>query len=254
MLQTPLAPSANSEIVTPASITVHVRQGDQLLECVTMQGPTLLIGRAPFCDILLADAEVPLVHSEMHCDGGVLWIEASDPASTIEVNGRAYPRLALRDGDQVHVGGHDLAVQIGHRGDLARERGTFTDDLSELSADELCDLILAEQEEIEQDDARRRDGWRKLLSALDATLQELSDRPTTGVTEDFAEESLGIWGHQNFDAAVASEFQDDLLPGSELVPELVGSSAKPVAPLESMTASIDELLLQFNEQELRASA
>lgn len=246
MQQTSFAASAVPAGISPQAVTLNVRQGHLPGKDFIMRGPVLLIGRAPFCDIRLAQSDIPPVHSELHCDGGVLWIEAANLGQQLEINGRNYVRLALRNGDRIQIGGHELAVMIDDGKDLDRATREFAESLEDLSANELCDLILAEEEELESHEIRRRDGWRKLLSAVEASLEELPTPPESDYLPGTTNPSMADWNLNTFE-----EFSE---PALNLEPDLQEASLTTNTPLEAMTARIDELLLQFSDGELRASA
>ncbi len=228
-------------------VTLEVRVPGERARRIAMLHDEFLIGRAGICDLRLDDDELPLVHSELHRQGGVLWIEASDEGTWIEINGRTYSRLALRNGDRLQIGAREVVVRIGEDVDLPEERDTLDEDLSELSADELCERILAEQSEIDEFERRRLAGWKGLVTALEATLAET--QPAEG--------------------QAAAERMTAVLTELRQISEHLGEQARQLADQEAevlevtaqlrstqdvMSRKLDQLLQRFGEGDLRASA
>ncbi len=229
------------------SVTLEVRVPGERARRLAMLHDEFLIGRAGICDLRLDDDELPLVHSELHRQGGVLWIEAGDEGTLIDINGRAYSRLALRNGDRLKIGVREVVVQIGEEVDLPEERDAHDEDLSELSADELCERILAEQSEIDEFERRRLEGWKGLVTALESTLVET--QPAEG--------------------QAAAERMESLLAELRQLSEQLGEQARQLAGQEAevldvtsqlrssqdaMSRKLDQLIQRFGEGELRASA
>ena len=130
----------------------------------------LRVGTSPVCELLLPSG--PALHSVVHCQSGVTWIEAQEEASLI-VNGRPRRRMALRDGDVLQLNGLEWTVRLR----AVEETATaLTEDLSLLSAEELCDRILAEQALVEEFSNGQRSGWSNLLEAVEA-VRESEPRP-----------------------------------------------------------------------------
>lgn len=229
--------------VTPDTVTILVTHAGLPLDRVSMPGEVLTIGRADFCELQLDVAEVPLVHSEVICDGGVLRIEAAGPETLLEINGRRVSRLALRDGDRITVGGFTLSIEIGQRQPLeVEDRHALKDDYSHLSASELCDLILSEQSEIEEFETRREGGLRRLVSAIESSWLE-------GIEEDAAEDqAVAEWSET---PAVFIEKPAELPQPLPVLDMLTPTTPAAMTPVLS---KLDDLLLQFQDSELRASA
>jgi hypothetical protein len=86
--------------------------------------------------------------------------------------------MALRDGDVISVSGIDITVRHQAR-TMQEEAVRMVGDISQLSAEELCDRILSEQVAVEDFDSGRLRGWQQLMSAI----REVADRPATEVAE-----------------------------------------------------------------------
>lgn len=240
--------STQSVPVTPETVSILVTQAGRPLDRVPMSGELLTIGRADFCEIQLDVSDVPLVHSEVICDGGVLRIEAVGPETLLEINGRRVSRLALRDGDRIAIGGFTLSIEIGHRQPAELDdRKTPRDDYSHLSASELCDLILAEQTEIEEFETRREGGLRRLVSAIESTWLEGIEAE---VTEEFHTEDQAATEWSETPAVFVEQ------PAEVPQPLPVLDMMTPTAPaaMTPVLSKLDDLLLQFQDSDLRASA
>lgn len=121
------------------------------------------IGSSPVCEILIPDA--PLLHSVVHSEDGVLWIELDDPSAELLVNWRLCRRMALRDGDVISIAGVDITVRHQSR-TMEEEAARLVGDLTRLTADELCDRIMSEQVAVEEFETGRLRGWQKLMAAI----------------------------------------------------------------------------------------
>lgn len=127
-----------------------------------VEGDEFQIGRASTSDLELMDDEAPVLHSVVRRQGSAVWIESLDPSAKLQVNGQSVRRMALRDGDE--VSGTEFAFRV--RGLKATaEIAVRETELSRLSAEELCDLIAAEEEQIATFENGRLTGMRSLIEA-----------------------------------------------------------------------------------------
>jgi serine/threonine protein kinase len=76
-----------------------------------LTGKTVL-GRSSECDIVLKAAEVSKRHCQVTVDGKRVEIEDLDSANGVLVNGELVLRAALRDGDELDIGGYVFQVRI----------------------------------------------------------------------------------------------------------------------------------------------
>ncbi len=125
----------------------------------------LRIGSSPVCELPLPGG--PPLHSVIHRQSGVTWIESQEDANLI-VNGCTRRRMALRDGDVLELNGLELIVRFRSVESVDEMPRGLEDDLSLLSAEELCDRILAEQDMVDEFSEGQREGWNGLLAAIEA--------------------------------------------------------------------------------------
>jgi predicted component of type VI protein secretion system len=234
-----------SRLLVP-QVVLEVRSADGLVRRVEVDGDDFLIGRGDFCDLRLAGVDQPLVHSELHLQGGSVWIEAAEETVLLAVNGRLCRRMSLREGDRVQVGDTEITVHVGTPtqgvSDLPQVAPCgVSEDLTLLSADELCDRIVADEELIATFEQGRLSGWQSLLQAVETVLHDDPEVAT----------------HPQRVAAVAelrhlSEQLARRMTGTDV--QLVNAAAEPDATQDAVSRRIEQLLQGFGESELRASA
>lgn len=128
------------------------------------------IGASEHCDIRIPAPGIPPVHSLLRIGPGYAWIEPAAAGGLITVNKAEVKRMALRSGDRIDLGPVSLEVSVepiqkaGHPWPELKGQAESAD-LDKLSASELCDLIEAEQAEIDRFDRQREFGWQALLAA-----------------------------------------------------------------------------------------
>lgn len=205
-----------------------------------------LIGRGDFCDLVVNDAAVPLAHSELHLQEGAVWIEALDEEVAIEINGKSLRRLALRAGDVLQVGPAEITVRFGAPAAAATVEFA-ADDLSRLSAAELCDRIEAEEAELAAFERRRLLGWEALLSAVEGVLSKQRLHATHDADPRF---ETVLQQLQAMSAALDARTRE--LAAQEV--QFVESAAELKDVQERLSRKLDQLLQQAGENELRASA
>ena len=219
----------------------------------------LRIGSSSVCELPLPGG--PALHSVVHQQSGVTWIESHEDASLI-VNGHARRRMALRDGDVLELNGLELIVRFRSVEDVDETPHGLGEDLSLLSAEELCDRILAEQAMVDEFFGGQREGWNGLLAAIEAA-HETEHRTVT----------LPLEVEQAIKAVATPDDCERLLEQirelSEMVngrsqelddceSELVAATALLEEAQERVSQQIEGLLEQLQtpaaEMELRASA
>lgn len=218
----------------------------------------LRIGSSPVCELPLPGG--PPLHSVIHRQSGVTWIESQDDASLI-VNGQPRRRMALRDGDVLELNGLELIVRFRAADQVDVTTRGLEDDLSLLSAEELCDRILSEQAMVEEFSEGQRAGWNGLLAAIEAAND--TEQPTI---------SLPLEVEQVVEAAAPDACErllEQIRELSEMVngrsqelddceSELVAATALLEEAQERVSHQIEGLLEQLqtptDEVELRASA
>ena len=170
-----------SAFVWPATTSADASSNPMLVlegpaESFVVDRDGLRIGTSPVCDLLLPDG--PALHSVVHQQAGVTWIETLDDASLI-VNGRARRRMALRDGDALELNGYELTVRFRTAAETEEMPVGLGEDLSLLSAEELCDRIASEQTMIDEFDENQHSGWNGLMAAIEAAHE--ADQPTVAL-------------------------------------------------------------------------
>jgi len=219
----------------------------------------LRIGACPVCDLLLPDG--PALHSVVHQQAGVTWIETHDDARLI-VNGRPRRRMTLRDGDVLELNGHELIVRFHAALEEEKMPVGLDEDLSLLSAEELCDRILSEQTTVDEFEESRSTGWNGLMAAIAATHEadqspvvlplEIKQAVQTAATPDDCERLLVQIRELSEMMSGRSQELDDCEN------ELVAATALLEEAQERVSQQIEGLLEQLQtpaaETELRASA
>jgi hypothetical protein len=138
-----------------------------------------LIGGGGTCDLRLGGNAIPALHSIIHRDGQDVWLDVLVNVPPLKVNGREVESARLRNGDVIEIGEFQLGVSLVSDGsdldarieaaaaavdDATLEVGGRT--LTELSAEELVDLIDQEEELVSQFERGRRLGAEALLHAV----------------------------------------------------------------------------------------
>jgi hypothetical protein len=155
-------------------VALQIRHANTRPRLVIVDHDGFEIGDSDRCDIRLPHCGLPKLHSILHVQGGAVWIEAADDEARVSIGGEAFRRRALRDGDEISLG--EFTLHIGSQSvEAARpvspphfsiENRIIEDRLSQLTAEELCDLIEVEENQTHDFDRRRRMGMQALLSAV----------------------------------------------------------------------------------------
>lgn len=165
---------------------------------VTVARDGFSIGSHHRCDLKLTGPSIPLLHSIIHHQCGAVWIEAADDETVLNVNERHCRRMALRPGDHFQVGPFEFTIDFGRltlesfESSASDEPVPFeetTENLAELSAEELCDRIVSEQSMIKQLSEEVSSGWEALLHAIESVHEtplrsESPDEPTIAFVEE----------------------------------------------------------------------
>jgi len=238
------ADRAPAVLVSPAAADLQIvliaesRQGARR---IAVEAGHCLVGSGDFCDLQIADPVVPLAHSEIHVEDGVVWIETADDHE-LDVNGRSCRRLALRDGDRVRVGETSLTIRINPPAEIEQTG----EDISRLSAFELCERIEGERAAITDFERRRLTGWETLLRQVEDVIQH---EPAATWEQDSRIESVVLQLHALADKL--AERTRELAAQEALFMESAGELKH---AQDLMTSRLERVLQQFQDSELRASA
>ena len=194
----------------------------------------LRIGSSPVCELPLPDG--PALHSVIHRQSGVTWIESQEDASLI-VNGHPRCRMALRDGDVLELNGLELIVRFRAIDDAEQTPHGLAEDLSLLSAEELCDRILAEQALVDEFAAGQREGWNGLLTAIEAAGE--TAQPTI---------TLPLEGERAAEASDAPDNCERLLEQIRELSEMVNGRSQELDDCESELVAATALLEEAQER------
>lgn len=247
----------------PQTVTQSAASADEmpvLFELISPDGETawlevpegdLTLGASSRCDFRLTGG--PGLHSVIHRQGANLWIETTDEASRLEVDGKPVRRLALRDGDRLTVSGHELRVHLGESAVLAARKREAQREAASMTAEELCDRIAAEEAAIQQFEGRRRLGLQALLAALG----DVADEQDAEAVEEAEAQRYEDLLEQIRQLSEALESRTQVLADRES--ELLQTSSQLQSVQDRMTRQLDELMARLNQQngapdELRASA
>jgi hypothetical protein len=222
-----------------------------------------LIGSHPRCDLTLKDSLIQPVHCVIHMQAGAIWIESTDEDHTFIINDRSCCRMALRQGDLIRIGASafqiDLSVNSRKCLLSPADRDVVAEDLTSLSAVELCDRIVTEQSMIQELSEGDRSGWEALIHAIEAVHQE--PRPAGTV----AEQTISPGSeHHGFLGLIGQieELQETIADRTRELTDREATVAASSSMLEQsqalVTQRLDEILEQLGKsespKELRASA
>ena len=215
----------------------------------------LRIGASPVCELPLPNG--PSLHSVIHQQSGVTWIETHDDANLM-INGRLRRRMALRDGDVLELNGLKLTARFRSQSELVDVAEFLEDDLSQLSAEELCDRILSEQAMVDDFDEGRQAGWTSLMAAIGAAHddEQMADTLPLAVEVATTSEDCERLFEQIRDLSEMMNGRTREL--DECESELVAATTLLEEAQERLSQQIEGLLEQLHapsgEIELRASA
>jgi hypothetical protein len=72
--------------------------------------PTMVLGRAPDCDVVLSEAEISRRHCRITCAEGEAFLEDLESTYGTCVNGSRVKYTHLYTGDRIELGGHMLEL------------------------------------------------------------------------------------------------------------------------------------------------
>ena len=115
------------------SYLTRKRSGDVVHRDVEVDNDVIRLGRGSDCQVFLHDPRVAFCHAEIHARGGDYFIEATNPAFELRVNGNPTNTLQLKIGDKILIGPYEIIIVETREGkDL-----TLTVELLEQRADHL---------------------------------------------------------------------------------------------------------------------
>jgi len=213
------------------------------------------IGTSPACEIRLSQG--PLLHSVIHHEAGVVWIEADQETADLLVNWRTCRRMALRDGDVISAAGEDITFRHSPVRTMEEDAGRIVGEITQLTAEELCDRILVEQTAVDEFDVQRLDGWQKLMSAIRDVAVEIpqGDVQNPVPTIEISDECERLLAQIREMSEVIEGRSRDL---EQCESGLMAASALMQEAQDRVSQQIEELLNQMSSAtestELRASA
>jgi predicted component of type VI protein secretion system len=74
--------------------------------------PVFLIGSARDCDLVLADADFPEVHTYLYVNRGGVSVRRIAESSPLKVDGREVQSATIVDGQKLQIGRYEFAVRI----------------------------------------------------------------------------------------------------------------------------------------------
>lgn len=121
---------AESVTEVPAGASVSLRGASESVagRVIPLDRPTLVIGRAPHCDLVIDEASVSSEHARMTQDGGNWRIANLLSTNGTFVNGKRATSAVLRHGDHIRVGRIDFVFEVpggGAAPEPARPRRTL---------------------------------------------------------------------------------------------------------------------------------
>jgi hypothetical protein len=231
----------NDDELAPITVALRIFAHGSKPRMVLIDHDEFTIGSDAQCNLRLA-AGAPRLQSILHVQGRAVWIEAQSDDALVTVEQNAYRRRALRDGDQLQFDGLQATVQIGEPSTRknplpALRSARLPDDLSALSAEELCDQIELEESHVHNFEQRRRFGWGALMSAVRDVIDQDSVRSPQPV------EAAQV-------AAISDEKFNELITHVRELSETLDERTKSLAAQESL---LIESSSQLCESQVRVS-
>lgn len=173
-------PSANAPAAVTPAVYLEICRGRTTQPLRPILRDRFLIGSDAACDLQLAAAEIPPLHSILRLDGGNILLEAIAPEPQPLINEVRTEAALLQDGDVVELGPFTLTIHISGAAKARSSESSWDDpsdcrNVDELSAEELAGLIESEQALVEQFESREQLGARALLDAVGHRAQELEE-------------------------------------------------------------------------------
>ena len=247
-----LADESIDQLSVPAAqFTLEFDEGSMVID-----RDQIRVGSSPVCEIHLLEG--PLLHSVIRTEAGAVWIETADEAAELNVNWRACRRMALRDGDVISICGMDMTVRDAATYSAQVGAVELVEDITQLTADELCDRILSEQSAVDQFEEGRLKGMQKLMEAMKAVIAAepaTSELLPTAPAVEFSDECQRLLDqiHEMSEMMNGRTRELDLCEN-----ELVAATELLEETQDRVSRQIETLLDQIGEaavpSELRASA
>ena len=157
-----------------APFLLEIARGKTAQPLRPISGDRFLIGSGDWCDLRLGGLQIPVLHSVIHRDGSQIWIDAVAPAPELKINGLVTQFGELQVGDEIEIGTFQLKLRQNKQ---ARNLSAVPaidrvptvpelDEISNLSASELVDLLAGELELADEFERRKQRGAAALLDAL----------------------------------------------------------------------------------------
>jgi pSer/pThr/pTyr-binding forkhead associated (FHA) protein len=97
-----------AEFPFPKNVSLEVVKGEDTGKTYAVTNKTITIGRAPVCDIKLADKYASNKHCQVVFRGGHFTVIDLGSLNKTKVNGNMYVQKNLRNGDIIRVGKSEL--------------------------------------------------------------------------------------------------------------------------------------------------
>lgn len=133
-----------------------------------------LIGSGPNCDLRLGGSETPAVHSIVRAAADDVHIESLTRRPSLRVNGSPCERAGLRDGDRIQIGSIQMIARFRLVPSAPVMMQPNPDQVSELTAEQLIDLLEEDLALVEEHDSTAAAGAEMLL---DAAMKAAIERP-----------------------------------------------------------------------------
>lgn len=160
--------------LSAAPFQLEITRGKTAQPLRPILGDRYLIGSGDWCDLCLGGPQMPVLHSVIHRDGEQIWIDAVAPTPELTINGLATQFSELQPDDELAIGAFQFNLRQNKRANNRSavpsiDRVTAVpelDELPNLSASELVDLLAGELELAEEFERRKQRGTATLLDAL----------------------------------------------------------------------------------------
>jgi hypothetical protein len=164
-----------SSLSLPVHLVLEVTRGRTRFRRRPVTHSRFLIGAGATCDLRLGGNGMPALHSIITVAGREIALEAIAPQPGLTVNGRRVRNTVLHDGDRIGIGEVELLARLeaGHAPAAVEQPSNpsaiaieVDRPLLEIPAAELVDLIEHEEHNIDNFEARQRDGAQALVDAV----------------------------------------------------------------------------------------
>lgn len=220
------------------------------------------IGSSPRCDFTIAQAGVASLHCVIHLQNDAAWIEAGDDQIMLEINGRTCRRMALRQDDVIQIGSLQFTTMLKNEIAVPFKSSATPEDLSLLTAEELCDRILSEQSMVDDFIGAQRAGWEALVRAIKESHTgpavefpaSAEVHPTGDLTEDQKTLDQLICQIEELNLAIAertqklSQREQEMLESTSILDDTHREMSQRIETL------MDQLSIHEDDKDLRASA